>query len=201
MKAVVVTGPYDKELLPIINSSKADLIIGADSGALMLAQKGLRFDIAIGDFDSVTTEEYNLLTTYADTVDTYKSTKDYTDTYLAIKECLKRKMDEIVVFGGIGSRLDHTYANMNLLRLGNITFINNTTKMYVLHPGKYHVENKHKYISFFALEDVKGLSLKSFKYEVHDIKLNSHDPLCISNELEGTISFTEGLIVVIHQNE
>lgn len=201
MKAVVVTGPYDKELLPIIDISNATLIIGADSGALMLAQKGLRFDIAIGDFDSVTSEEYNLLRTYANTVDTYKSTKDYTDTYLAIKECLKQKMDEVLVYGGIGSRLDHTYANMNLLKLGNITFINNTTKMYVLHPGTYEIENKYKYISFFALEDVKGLSLKSFKYEVHDFNLNRYDPLCISNELEGIISFKEGLIVVIQQNE
>jgi thiamine pyrophosphokinase len=201
MKAVVVTGPYNKDLLSIIDINDADIIIGADSGALMLAQKGLHFDIALGDFDSVTKKDYELLKNYADKVDTYKSTKDYTDTYLAIKECLKRDMDEIIVYGGIGSRLDHTYANMNLLKLGNITFIDNTTKMYVLDPGIYNIENQHKYISFFALEDVTQLSLISFKYEVENINLDRSEPLCISNELEGTISFTEGLLLVIHQNE
>lgn len=201
MKAVIVTGPYDKDLLEIIDTSNADLIIGADSGAYLLAEKQITFDLALGDFDSVNTKEYDTLKKYAKNVKKYPETKDYTDTYLAVKEAIKENCEEITIYGGIGSRLDHTFANLNLLKLGNITFINNTTKMYVLDPGTYNIKNNHTYISFFALEDVSSLSLKGFKYEVEDYNLSTNNPLCISNEQEGTVSFTAGLLLVIHQTE
>jgi thiamine pyrophosphokinase len=71
----------------------------------------------------------------------------------------------------------------------------------MLDPGEYEIENKFKYISFFAIEDVKDLTIKGFLYELNNIDLSTEDPLCISNELEGSISFKEGLLLVIHQNE
>ena len=65
----------------------------------------------------------------------------------------------------------------------------------------YEIENEFKYISFFAIEDVSNLTLKGFKYELKDIQLSTEDPLCISNENEGRLSFKEGLLLVVHQNE
>ena len=78
---------------------------------------------------------------------------------------------------------------------------NNDSIMYMLQPGTYEVNNPYKYVSFFAVDTVFELTLKGFKYEVKDIKLTKDNPLCISNEGNGTISFIIGTLLVIHQNE
>lgn len=201
MKAVIVTGPYDPTLLEIIDVSDAHLIVGADSGAFLLAQKEISFDMAIGDFDSVTKKEYSQIKDYAKEIDPYKKTKDFTDTYLAITYCLDKQADEIIVYGGIGSRLDHTYANINALTMGNITFITPTTKMYLLEAGDHTIHNTYKYISFFAFEKVKNLSIESFQYEMKNKDLDPYSSLCVSNEGQGVVSFDEGRLLVVHQNE
>ena len=87
------------------------------------------------------------------------------------------------------------------LKLGKISIASNNILMYMLDPGSYEIENKFKYISFFAIEDIKDLTLKGFKFEVNNIDLSTEDPLCVSNEFEGSVTFKEGLLLVIHQNE
>lgn len=201
MRTIIVTGPYDKELLDVIKILDNDYVIGADSGALMLAESNIDFDLALGDFDSVTENELKNITKHAKQIKEYNMDKDYTDTYIAVKEALSLHSDEIIIYGGLGKRLDHTYANINLLKLGNICIVNRHTKTYVLNPGTYEIENKHKYISFFALEDVKELDLVGFQFSVTNYFLSTDNPLCISNELEGIVRFKEGLLLVIHQNE
>ncbi len=127
--------------------------------------------------------------------------KDYTDTYLAVEEAIDSGYDEIIIYGGIGGRLDHTFANINLLKLGNITIKTENEIVYILKPGKYNITNDMLYISFFALEDVVDLSLRQFEYQVDKLYLDTSNPLCISNRNEGEVEFKEGLLLVIHQNE
>lgn len=201
MKCKIIVGPRNYDLKDILIIEDDDFIIGADQGAFILASNGYKFDLALGDYDSVNDDEMLLIKKYAAEVKTYPSRKDDTDSYLAVKEALYRGYQEIEIIGGIGGRLDHTLANINLLKLGNITMSTNNEVVYLLDPGKYDVENNFKYISFFALEDVSNLTLVGFKYELEDIQLDTNDPLCISNEGQGSISFSEGLILVIHQNE
>ncbi len=201
MKCRIVTGPKNYDLLKIFKRDQKDLVIGADQGALLLASNNISFDLALGDFDSVTEEELGLIRKYCDSVKIFPETKDYTDTYLAVQEAMGNGYDEIVIYGGIGGRLDHTLANIKLLKLGNITIKTENEIAYILKPGKYNITNDMEYISFFALEDVVNLSLRQFEYEVDNLYLNTSNPLCISNRNEGEVEFKEGLLLVIHQNE
>ena len=131
----------------------------------------------------------------------FNEVKDFTDTYIAVSKALQLEHEEIVIYGGLGARLDHTLANLNILKLGNISLVNNQTKAFVLDPGTYEIDNEYKYISFFALEDVSGINLRNFKYQLEDIELLVDDPICISNEGKGTLEFTDGLLLVIQQDE
>ena len=101
----------------------------------------------------------------------------------------------------MGGRFDHSYANLSLLRLGSISIVTEDAIMYALQPGTHRIKNKHKYISFFALEDIFDLTIRDFLYEKRNFELFVDDPLCISNEKEGVVSFSEGLLLVIHQDE
>ena len=200
MKCKIVTGPDNYDLN---NMYKDDgtYTIGADVGAYLLAKCNIKFDLALGDFDSVTTNELVQIKLFAKEILEYPIKKNSTDTYLAVEEALRRGYDDITIYGGIGKRIDHTLANIMLLKLGDITIVTETEVMYVVDPGTYEIDNEYNFVSFFAEEDVKQLSLKGFDYELDNYDLNVADPLCVSNKGKGTISFTEGSLLVIHQKE
>ncbi len=197
----IFTGPLNYNIEDLYNKDEKEYIIGVDQGAILLAEQGISIDLAVGDFDSVTSDEYEMIVSKSKEVHKYEAKKDYTDTYLAVIEALEIEHEEIIIYGGIGRRFDHSYANLNLLRLGNITMVNSDSIMYMLDPDEYNIKNNYKYISFFAIEDVKQLTLKGFTYELEKTDLDIFDPLCISNSGEGDLSFSEGLLLVIHQNE
>jgi len=197
----IFTGPNNYDISSLYNKEENEFIIGVDIGAYLLSKNKINMDLALGDFDSVNEKEYATIKEYSNEIKIFKEKKNFTDTYLAIQHALLMDYDEIVIYGGTGGRFDHEFANMNLLKLGKISIVSNNVLMYMLDPGSYEIENEFKYISFFAIEDVSNLTLKGFKYELKDIQLSTEDPLCISNENEGRLSFKEGLLLVVHQNE
>lgn len=201
MNAQIFTGPKNYDLLKWYDPTGNDLIIGADQGALFLAEHEIRFNLAVGDFDSVTTAELKTIRQYAEEVLVVPIEKDVTDTHLALTEAFRRGATDVTIVGGIGKRFDHSLATLSLLRLGSVTVVTEHERMYLLYPGTHRVANDHKYISFFAIEDVTNLTLDGFYYPLEGIDLAIGDPLCISNQGHGTVAFDEGLLLVIHQNE
>ena len=197
----IFAGPLTYDFNKVYSRDNEEYIVGVDQGALLLLQNNLPIDLAIGDFDSVTEEEYEQIKAFANETKKYRSRKDYTDLYLAIEEVLEMEYHKIIIYGAMGGRFDHSYANLSLLRLGSISIVTEDATLYALHPGTHRIRNKHKYISFFALEDIFDLTLEGFLYDKKNFELYTDDPLCISNEKEGVVSFSEGLLLVIHQDE
>ena len=200
MKCNIVTGPNNYELKSMFTVDET-FTIGADIGAYILSKNEIEFDLALGDFDSVSPYEFEKIQKYAKEVKEYPIKKDRTDTFLAVEEALKRGFNDITIYGGLGGRMDHTYANILLLKLGDIKIVSENEVMYILDPNTYEINNTFNYISFFALEDVKGLTLHGFNYELNNYDLSEDDPLCVSNTGKGTVSFKEGTLLVIHQKE
>lgn len=197
----IFTGPANYNIKKLYKQTDNEYIIGVDNGSIMLLNENIDMNMAIGDFDSITDSEKNRLKDNVSNIIEFKSEKDYTDTYLAVKEALKLNPDGIIIYGGLGKRIDHTYANIGLLKLGNITICNDTTSMYILDPGFYEIQNDYDYISFFAIEEVEGLNIKNFKYEMTDYLLEVDDPLCVSNSGSGSVSFKSGSLLVILEKE
>ncbi|MCD6482195.1 MAG: thiamine diphosphokinase [Candidatus Izimaplasma sp.] len=197
----IFAGPLNYDFKKVYTKDEEEYIVGVDQGGLILLKNNIRIDLAIGDFDSVTKDEFKKIEAAAVEIKKYRTRKDYTDLYLAIEEILEFDYKKIIVYGAMGGRFDHSYANLSLLRLGSISIITENNIMYALTPGTHQIKNNHKYISFFAFEDIPDLTLKGFTYEKRNFELFVDDPLCISNEGEGIVSFSEGLLLVIHQNE
>ncbi len=199
----IFTGPLNYDLDKLYQKEEGEFIIGVDQACKLLIDNKIKIDLAVGDFDSSILSKEEVMTYAAETV-MFDSIKNYTDTDLAIREALKRSHDEIVIYGGIGKRLDHTYANILLLSFGsygNIKMINDDTEVSVLTKGIYNIENSYKYISFYALEDILDLTLKGFKYELNNHNLTTLSPLGTSNEGSGTVNFSVGKLLVIKTNE
>ncbi|OXM84908.1 thiamine diphosphokinase [Paenibacillus rigui] len=191
----------------------ADLLVGADRGALFMLRHGLKPDIALGDFDSVSADElveierHSTLFQSCDPID-----KDYTDTELAFAWALSQSPSEIIVCGGLGTRWDHSLANIHLLRQGlqagvpcrmldehNEIMLIDQTRPLQLTAGTY------PYVSLLPLTlDAAGITLQGFLYPLTDARLTIGQSLGISNVLTeptGTITVKEGLLLVIQSGD
>lgn len=188
-----------------------DLLIGADSGARFLISQGLRPDIAIGDFDSVSAEELAIIrsssgqTIACDPVD-----KDYTDTEMAVRLSLDMQPSELVLLGALGTRFDHSLANVHLLALAakqNIraTIIDEHNKITLATEQIMIKKQGYPNVSLLPLSmQVKGITLTGFQYPLTDATLTIGQSLGISNVLTaptGTIQLSEGLLLIIQSRD
>ena len=176
---------------------------------------GLVPDIIIGDFDTVSPE---ILKEYEDMencrIIRLCPEKDDTDTESAINLAIREGFREIDVLGATGSRFDHTYANMFLLKkayLQNVTltFYTGLSKIYLISGKKeYHPENFFgTYISFLQFDgNALGVTLSGFKYPLDNFDFDTTKTwrLGVSNEPVGTDAFVEvksGCLLVVESLE
>ncbi|MGG3800185.1 thiamine diphosphokinase [Metabacillus fastidiosus] len=186
--------------------------IGIDRGVLFILEAGFTLHHAFGDFDSVTMEEKKKIERET-TVSIYPAEKDATDTEIALNWVLEQTdVEEIYLFGATGGRLDHFFANVQLLinsieKGTKITIIDSKNQITLFKPGTYKVVEQRgwKYISFVPIsEDVYDLTLTGFKYPLSNEYIKIGSTLCISNEFaqdECTFSFTEGILMMIRSKD
>lgn len=109
---VVVTGgdPLPAAVAGLVPAGA--YVIAADSGIDHALGLGLKVDLAIGDFDSVTPAGLRAVTEAGARIEQHPSAKDATDLELALDAAHALGPDEIVVVGGHGGRLDHLLGGM-----------------------------------------------------------------------------------------
>ena len=165
-------------------------IIGADRGALYLAESGYKIDIAVGDFDSVSESEMEKICKNTGDLDRLVPEKDETDLEHALKRAFFLP-GTIHILGATGTRLDQTFSAINLLKLCHdnhreayIYDRNNRIRLIeghaVIRKGRY------RYVSLIPYGDIMvNVSLKGFKYSGEHITLERKTSLGISNEITG----------------
>ncbi len=188
-----------------ITLMEQDLVIAADGGYDHLIGMGLRADIALGDFDSVTSYEIwedNICEKF-----TYPPEKDDTDMMLAIKLGLSKGYETFAIYGGLGGRLDHTIANLQAL-----SFVAAEGAQATLYHKDYAVtaiknssftlpKDTSGYVSVFSLSDrSENVTIKGLKYEIEGATLTNSFPLGVSNEAngkKGVISVGRGTLAIL----
>lgn len=216
MKNVIVCsgGPVDEIMDLSLYINKETTFIGADSGALYLLRNGIMPTEAVGDFDSVTADEYDEIAKSVEIVDRFQAEKNETDTELAVEHALRYEPENIIITGVTGGRLDHAVSTLHLLYRYQIahphihfTVRNKTNEFSILLPKRYEIKrlNQLQYASFFAFEgQVKGLTLTGFKYEVVDEILVKGMTRFTSNELASDVcqvDFDEGICLMVRSSD
>jgi thiamine pyrophosphokinase len=206
---IVAGGP--KALLPCLKDQQVDYWIGCDRGSLYILEAGLSLFQAIGDFDSVSEEERQWIEHQATHMHVFPVDKDDSDLELAVNSLSIQREDTVMLYGITGGRLDHTLANIALLK--RLVKRGMTAKMIDLYhtidtylPGTHQLQlDPARYISILpATEKVIGVTLDGFKYPLVDATLEEGSSLTLSNHLlstNGSISFKEGILTVISADE
>lgn len=189
---------------------KMPYLIAADKGLEFFLHTGICPDMAVGDFDSLSDEGEEFLKSLENTeICRLRPEKDDSDTQSAVCRAAERGGKNIVLFGCLGTRLDHIFANMGLLVWGQqrgirVSIYDRYNYITMIESGTVlkRKEQFGKYVSFFSMGgDVSGLTLKGFKYPLNCHYLTVSDcGLTVSNEIseeEAEVTFDSGNLVMI----
>lgn len=202
---IVASGTCETSLLKFIKPD--DYVIAADGGYKYLKDADIRPDIIIGDFDSLSKEDLEMIRMQAKcTFIQLPCEKDDTDTLYCIKHAIEKGYGEIHLFGVIGDRPDHSYANIQCL-----SFMKDKGVSGVIHDTEYDIlmlQNESitldkEYGDEMSIFSFSGkcdnVSLKGFKYPLTDETLTSSFPVGISNVItqdEAKITVGNGKAIV-----
>ena len=183
-----------------INKNDGDMVICADGGYNLIENKS-QIDILLGDFDSI----QNL--PKCSNIIKYPIEKDDTDLFIAYKTAQNHGYTKYVIYGGIGGRIDHTFANMQMLvsmakRRHQAFFIGDGVIITAIHNSSIVLSaRKEGIISVFSMgECADGVNIEGLKYSVKDGKLTNDFPLGVSNEFIGNkakISVQQGTLMIV----
>ena len=166
-------------------------LIGADRGALCLAESGYVIDVSVGDFDSVTKEELEKICEASKEVEELYAEKDDTDLEHAVNRAISTTAGTVYILGATGTRLDQTLSAIYLLKTlydaGREAYIcdkNNRIRIAKGHTSLY--KSSYRYVSLIPYGDSGTVvSLRGFKYSGEHIALEKSSSLGISNEIVG----------------
>ena len=189
MKDIVIVAGGVCDLTAFRDILSDSYLIGADRGALNLADNGYDIDLAAGDFDSVTEAELERIHGSAGEVVKLNPDKDETDLEYAIRRALKITGGTIHILGATGTRLDQTFSAIYLLKLihdnGREAMLYDKNNRIRLIDGRVILEkSRYRYVSLIPYGDsAVNVSLSGFKYSGEDITLERRSSLGISNEI------------------
>ena len=199
MKAAIILHDAD---LKNFNKDDYDIVLGADYGALHAIKNNIIPDIAVGDFDSCTKDEFNIIKTHVKRIDKLNPIKDMSDTNEAIR--LVKDYDEIYILGGIqGKRIEHFFANIiDMINNPNLKILDANSLIETVDTKRaYNVRLNYKFVSIYALEE-SLVSLEGFKYNLNDYLMKTNDPLGLSNEIINNpkINLKKGRLIIIYSH-
>lgn len=155
---------------------------GVDAGYRLLKEKNITPAFVLGDFDSLPQGEKPPAGAIRLPV-----RKNEPDSELAVQEALQDGYTEIILWGGISGRLDHTLANIRLAvwKFPGLILQDASQKAFVLLPGDYEIEPDYAHLSFFAMEP-SVFSETNVSYPLDHQELDQKDLFTLSN------SFVQG---------
>jgi len=110
MRGILFTGGYGPDMaLAGRFLDSGDFVIAADSGLVIAEKAGIVPDLIVGDMDSL--DDASILSRYPEErIKIWPRDKDYTDTELALAALADRGINDIILIGGSGGRIDHFLA-------------------------------------------------------------------------------------------
>ena len=181
------------------------LVIAADQGLRHLEAAGIAPDLIVGDFDSLGTVPAG------PNVIRHPVEKDDTDMMLAVKTGLEQGCRTFVLYGGVGGRLDHTYANLQTLAY----LSDHGARGYLLGEGFAATAWRDGTLAFPAGlagpvsvfcpgEKAEGVTIEGLYYPLENAVLTSGFPLGVSNQFTGVsarVSVRKGTLLAMWRED
>ena len=206
MKALIFSGGAFDGIPDDLNLSEFSLIIAADKGYQYAKSAGITPEIFVGDCDSLPES----IKIESETAIRLTPIKDMTDTQEAISIAMEKGATQICVLGALGNRIDHTLANIHLLKFCldrgvNAYFLDNTTFVTLIDRPTKFPKKDGCCISAIPLTTCEHVFIKGVFYPLDDAVMDLGNPYGVSNEFtEEVAEFDPGtglLLIMICKSE
>jgi len=189
---------------------RAEFVICVDGGAKYLRNLGIVPDVLVGDLDSISGEDLEYFK--AKNVETikYPTQKDMTDAEIAVDYAVDKGFTEIIIIGGIGTRLDHSLANIllvkKLLDKGIKGILVNENNEITMIRDRIEIEReKDVKVSLLPLTGVvEGITTKGLYYPLKGEDIEMGSSRGVSNEFKdevAEVSIKNGILIVIKSKD
>ncbi len=178
-----------------------------DGGSRRAKQLGVVPDRVVGDMDSITEADRHYMEKNGARFSMFPPEKDFTDTQLALDLAVKEGAGEIVVWGGTGSRLDHTLSNLcssvALVRRGvGVLFESPDVDVYLVRDRLSLPGRPGDTVSLIVMGDrATGVTLRGFRYPLDGVVLEGSWQWAVSNVVTGAtpaVRVATGVLAVFH---
>ena len=203
MKTCYIVGAG--ELYGSFIKKAGDLVIAADGGYNALGKMNITPDLLIGDMDSIKAESCEVERLV------FPTRKDETDSFLAYREGVRRGYTDFALYGCVGGREDHTFANYSLLiyakKQGHtVRLIGNGYETSALFSETKEISGRiGDYISVFAFGgSAEGVTLSGLEYPLDGYTLSPDFPLGVSNKFasdKATVGVKNGALLVMKETK
>ncbi|WP_430882842.1 thiamine diphosphokinase [Fusibacter sp. JL216-2] len=187
-----------------------DQVIAVDGGSRHVDKLGLKADVLLGDFDSISSYDGFLSRHPQAQVIQFPSRKNFTDSELAVEFAIEQKPDKVTLIGCIGTRMDHTFATVLLLKkfldAGVDACMVDESNEIRLIDSDYEIQGKiGELMSIVPVGgSAKGIYLHGFEYPLTDATLDLGSSTGISNVFaseKALIKLREGLLLVFKSRD
>ncbi|MCL7451522.1 MAG: thiamine diphosphokinase [Anaerolineae bacterium] len=188
---------------------EGDLIIGADGGAGQALRWGLVPKFVIGDMDSLSERARQALEARGAQFVDHPRAKDQTDLELALSFAREQGARDIILFGVLGGRLDHTLSNLLLLTLPElkevtVRVVHGPEEILVVRDGETVAVSGRPGDLISLLPwggDVHGVTTQGLAWALEDDMLRFGFSRGVSNEMvgpEAEVSVRQGQLLLVH---
>ena len=187
--------------------SEEDFIIATDGAMRHCDSMNVVPDVWIGDNDSghFSCEKLDDMT-WSTEVICLNPVKDATDTEAACDYAIDKPFEEVILLGSIGSRFDHTLANVYLLRKFvtagiKARIVNENNIIFIAEKHNTIIKSDYNNVSLLPLEgDIPSVSNSGFYYTLNNEPLLMYSSRGVSNYLveeKGEITLEVGSALIV----
>ena len=182
------------------------LVVAADGGADAALALGVRVDVAVGDFDSISPESLAALEAAGTRLERHPVAKDATDLELALDEALRLGARRILVLGSDGGRLDHLLGTLLLLAADayagvELDALLGAARVHVIRGERTLTGEPGETISLFALHGpAAGVTTAGLRYPLAGETLAPGTSRGVSNVFaaaEARVSLRSGVLLAV----
>lgn len=211
-RAIIVSNGKINDYLYYKNKIREDdYIICADGGIKHLLQMGVCPDLWLGDFDSCRFSELKSEHSELKSIETISlnTAKDETDTHYACITAIDRGYKDILIWGALGGRIDHTLSNIHLLEFlknKNVRgIIEDEKNTLMLVSDKAEIKKTRKYLSIIPISEIAVIEkTQGLLYPLESFSLKREISMGVSNEIvsdKAVIKIKSGLVLIVESDD
>lgn len=188
---------------------EGDILLGADGGTRHILALGLKPHAVVGDFDSLSPQILDFLSTQGVRLHRYPADKDETDLELTLRHALEYRPRAIRIVAALGDRLDQTLGNLALLTAPwlegfDVRLEDGVEEVFFVHTEAAIQGAIGETVSLIPWGGAaEGIFTEGLRWALRGETLYPYRTRGISNELvqpQAQIRLTRGSLLVVHRH-